>query len=68
MGEVISGERSISTDALGLRAAKAAAGLASIGGKRGDTIGFPRRKVVCVPTFRPSLRGKDRRLGGAWAD
>jgi long-chain acyl-CoA synthetase len=38
MGEIVSGERSIETGALQTRAARAAAGLASLGVERGDTI------------------------------
>jgi long-chain acyl-CoA synthetase len=38
MGEIISGERRIETDALAERAARAAAGLASLGVGRGDTV------------------------------
>src|ERR1700679_514257 len=38
MGEVISGDRRMTTDALMERAARAAAGLASLGVGRGDTV------------------------------
>src|ERR1700676_468012 len=38
MGEIVSGDRRLSTEALAARAARAASGLASLGVGRGDTV------------------------------
>lgn len=52
MGEVISGERRISTEALNERAARAASGLASLGVGRGDTVALYLRNDI--PFFEAS--------------
>ena len=46
MGEVISGERRVSTEAVMERAARAAAGLASLGMRRGDTLALYLRNDI----------------------
>ena len=53
MGEVISGERRISTEALNDRAARAASGLASLGVKAGDLIAIYLRNDI--PFFEASI-------------
>lgn len=59
MGEIISGERSLSSEALGARASRAATGLASLGVKAGDLIAIYLRNDLpfIEATFAAGLLG-----------